>query len=101
MKRYVSATNYYDKKMTTEEVAEAFRTKYGLYGLYTTTRGKDYQYLIHTDGLVEVWYDYLKYDGPNRNHMKSKYLTAPKEMQQYLTEKYGEQLAELGIKLWF
>lgn len=97
MKRYVRAT-----ELTTDEIAEMLRTKYCITGIYKTRRGKEYNYNITPSGRVEVWYDYLHYDGVSRNHMKSKYLyTVPKEMQNYLIYKYGEQLNELDITLRF
>ena len=97
MKRYVKAT-----KMTTEEIAEKLRTKYELFGYYTTRRGKEYKYRIMRDGWVEVWWDKRIYDGVSRQHDKSIYLyKVPMELQNYLTDQYSEQLAELGITLHF
>lgn len=102
MKRYVSATNYYDKKMTTEEVAEELRKKYELYGIYTTKRGKQYHYTINSSGRVYAREQYCEHKSTGGYHIRERYLyKIPMEMQKYITEEYGEQLGELGITLRF
>ena len=75
-------------------------------GTYRTKRGKLYNYKLFKDGSVEVWYNYttpdLKHGGPTAMAEKSTFLySIPKEVQQAVQDKYGSQLAELGITLRF